>query len=59
MSVHNPEADIIAQIERLELEDRDLKHRLEHAPVASDREVIQRQIEEIRQQIEALRKRLP
>lgn len=59
MSINNPEADVIAQIERLELEDRELRQHMEQARTPIDRDVIQRQIDEIRQQIEALRKRLP
>ena len=59
MSVNNPEADIIAQIEKLEVEDGELKQLLAQLQKAPDRQVVQRQIEEIRQQIDALRKRLP
>ena len=59
MSVNNPEADIIAQIEKLEIEGRELKQRLAQLQKAPDRQVVQLQIYEIRQQIDALRKRLP
>jgi hypothetical protein len=58
-SVYNPESDIIAEIERLELESRDLRRRVEHAHRPEDKRVLNRQLEELKQQIEALKKRLP
>jgi len=58
-AVYNPESDIIAEIERLELEARDIRRRVEHAHTEEDKRVLNRQLEEIKQQIEQLRSRLP
>jgi hypothetical protein len=58
-AVYNPESDIIAEIERLELEARDIRRRVEHAHTEEDKRVLNRQLEEIKQQIEHLRSKLP
>ena len=58
-SVYNPEADIIAEIERLELESRDIRKRVEHAHSDEDKRVLNKQLEEIEQQVEVLKARLP
>lgn len=58
-TIYNPEADITAEIERLELEARDLRRRLDHAGSADDRRVLNRQLQETQEQIEVLRSRLP
>lgn len=58
-AVYNPESDIIAEIERLELEARDIRRRVEHAHNQEDKRVLNRQLEEIKTQIEHLRSRLP
>jgi len=58
-AVYNPESDIIAEIERLELEARDIRRRVEHAHNEEDKRVLNRQLDEIKQQIEHLRTRLP
>ena len=58
-AVYNPESDIIAEIERLELEARDIRRRVEHAHNAEDKRVLNKQLEEIKSQIEHLRSRLP
>lgn len=58
-AVYNPESDIIAEIERLELEARDIRRRVEHAHHDEDKRVLNRQLEEIKTQIEHLRSRLP
>jgi hypothetical protein len=58
-SVYNPESEIIAQIERLELEARDIRRRVEHAQSNEDKRVLNRQLEELKQQVEVLRSRLP
>jgi hypothetical protein len=58
-SVYNPESDTIAEIERLELEARDIRRRVEHAHNAEDKRVLNRQLDEIKTQIEHLRSRLP
>ena len=58
-SVYNPEADLMAEIERLELEAREIRHRIEHARNPEDKRVLNRQLSELQDQIEFLRKRLP
>jgi hypothetical protein len=58
-AVYNPEADIMAEIERLELESRDLRRRVEHARSEEDKRVLNRQLEELKGQIERLQARLP
>ena len=58
-AVYNPESDIIAEIERLELEARDIRRRVEHAHTEEDKRVLNRQLEEIKGDIERLRARLP
>lgn len=57
--VYNPEAEITAQIERLELEARDARRRIEHAHTQQDKRALNRQLEEIKHQISYLRQRLP
>ena len=58
-AVYNPESDLIAEIERLELESRDIRQRVEHAHSEEDKRVLNRQLEELKQQIEVLKSRLP
>lgn len=58
-TVYNPEADVIAEIEKLELEARDLRRRVEHATTPEDKRVLNRQLSEIKDQIDYLRQRLP
>jgi peptidoglycan hydrolase CwlO-like protein len=57
--VYNPEAELTARIERLELDARDIRRRIEHARDERDKRVLNRQMEEIKQDIEILRARLP
>ena len=57
--VYNPESEIIAEIERLELDARDARRRIERVKNAEDRRVLNRQLGEIKARIEFLRKRLP
>jgi predicted nucleic acid-binding Zn-ribbon protein len=57
--VYNPEADIIAQIERLELEARAIRRRVEHARTEGDKRVLNRQLNELKDEIEHLKSRLP
>jgi prefoldin subunit 5 len=56
--ISNTESDIIAQIERLEGDARDIRRRIEHVRGADDKRVLNKQLEEIRAQIEQLRWRL-
>jgi hypothetical protein len=58
-TVYNPESDTIAEIERLEMESRDIRRRIEHARGNEDKRVLNRQLEELKRQIEFLRARLP
>jgi len=58
-AVYNPESDIIAEIERLELEARDIRRRVEYAHNEEDKRVLNKQLEEIKQEIELLRAKLP
>jgi peptidoglycan hydrolase CwlO-like protein len=58
-TVYNPESEIIAQIERLELEAREIRRKVEHAPKEEDKRVLNRQLKEIEDEIAMLRKRLP
>jgi hypothetical protein len=58
-AVYNPESDIIAEIERLELEARDIRRRVEHAHNEEDKRVLNKQLGEIKQEIELLRAKLP
>jgi hypothetical protein len=57
--VYNPESETVAEIERLELEARDVRRRVEHARNEADKRVLNRQLEELKTQIEYLRGRLP
>ncbi len=58
-AVYNPESELIAEIERLELEARDIRRRVEHAHTVEDKRVLNRQLLEVKNQIEHLRSRLP
>ena len=58
-SVYNPEADVMAEIERLEIESRDVRRRIEHARNEADKRVLNKQLEELKQQIELLQSKLP
>ena len=58
-AVYNPESDLMAEIERLELESRDVRRRVEHARNAEDKRVLNRQLEELKQQVELLQAKLP
>jgi hypothetical protein len=57
--VYNPESDIIAEIERLELEARTVRRSVEHAQSEQDKRVLNRQLQELQDQIEHLKSRLP
>lgn len=57
--VYNPETEVIAEIERLELEARDVRRKIEHARNDADRRVLNRQLSELKEQIEHLRSRVP
>lgn len=57
--VYNPETEQIAEIERLELEARDVRRRIEHVVHAADRRVLNRQLLELEEQIRFLQAKLP
>ena len=57
--VYNPETEIMAEIERLELEARQTRRSVEHARSEADKRVLNRQLAELQEQIEHLRARLP
>ena len=50
-TVYNPEADVIAQIERLELEAREIRRRIDHVHTVDDRRVLNKQLADIKRQI--------
>lgn len=58
-AVYNPEAETIAQIERLELAARELRRKVQIASNDKDKRVLDRQLKEIEQTIASLRSRLP
>jgi predicted nuclease with TOPRIM domain len=58
-SVYNPETETIAQIERLELEAREVRRKVEQARSETDRHVLERQLRELEDEVERLRARLP
>jgi hypothetical protein len=57
--VYNPETEVMAQIERLELEARQIRRSVEHARGEADKRVLNRQLAELKEQIQLLRSRLP
>ncbi len=57
--VYNPESDLMAEIERLELEARDLRRKIEHLVNVQDKRVMNRQLQELEEQISRLQSRLP
>lgn len=57
--VYNPEVEVMAEIERRELEARNIRRSIEHARNAEDKRVLNRQLAELKESIEHLRSRLP
>ncbi len=57
--VYNPESELIAEIEKLELEARDFRRRIEHVRNAEDRRVMNRLLGEVRDRIGFLKRRIP
>ena len=57
--VYNPESETMAEIERLELESRTIRRSIEHARTEADKRVLNKQLEELKNQIDYLRSRLP
>jgi len=58
-TIYNPEAETIAEIERLELDARNTRRRIEHVRTQADRRALNKQLEEIRGRIEFLRRSVP
>ena len=57
--VYNPETERMAQIERLELEARNIRRRIEHVHSEQDRRVLNKQLHELEDQIANLQAQLP
>ena len=57
--VYNPESDLMEEIERLELEARGLRRKIEHLINEQDRRVMNRQLHELESEISRLQSRLP
>jgi urease accessory protein UreE len=57
--VYNPETERMAEIERLELEARTIRRRIEHVTSDQDRRVLNKQLHEIEDQIANLQALLP
>lgn len=58
-AVYNPEADVIAEIEGLDLDAKDLRRRIQKANNEEDRRVLQRQLKELQEEFTRLQSRLP
>jgi hypothetical protein len=58
-TVYNPESEIVAHIERLELEAREIRRKIEYVRNENDRRVLNRQLKEIGEEITLLQARLP
>lgn len=58
-TVYNPESELITHIERLELEAREIRRRIEHARNEDDKRVLNRQLNEIQEEVSQLQARLP
>lgn len=56
--VYNPEAALIADIERLALEARNIRRKIESAHTPQDRRVMNRQLKEIDDEIRQLQGKL-
>ena len=54
----NLEADIIARIESLEIEARDIRRRIEPAPTPEDKRVLNQQLGELMTEIDRLKERI-
>ena len=56
--VYSTETEAMAEIERLELEARQIRRSVEHATSEADKRVLNRQLAELKEQIQFLRARL-
>ena len=57
--VYNPEVEQMARVERMELEARDIRRRIERVHNDSDRRVLTRLLQELEEEITLLQARLP
>ena len=57
-AVYNPEADTVAQIEKLELEARELRKRIQAATQESYRQALSTELTDIQKNIARLQERL-
>jgi peptidoglycan hydrolase CwlO-like protein len=58
-TVYNPESEIAAQIERLELEARGIRRKIDYVRNDNDRRVLNRQLKELEEEITNLQAKLP
>ena len=58
-TVYNPESEIVAQIERLEMEAKEIRRKMEHVHNENDKRVMNRQLKELGEEISLLQARLP
>jgi len=56
--VYNPESELIAEIEKLELEAREFRRKIEHVRNTEDRRVMNHLLGEVRDRIGFLKRRL-
>jgi predicted RNase H-like nuclease (RuvC/YqgF family) len=56
--VYNPESNLMAEIERMERSAADLRRRIEHARTQQDKRVLNRQLQEIEEDIQRLQTKL-
>jgi hypothetical protein len=58
-AVYNPEADTMAQIERLEMEAKNVNRRIQNTRNEEDQRVLRRQLADLKDEIGRLQARLP
>jgi hypothetical protein len=57
-TIYNPESEMIARVEALELEVREVRRKIEHAHSEADKKVLNKQIMELKDEIQFLTKKL-
>ena len=58
-AVYNPEADTMEQIERLEMEAKNVNRRIQNTRNEEDQRVLRRQLADLKDEIGRLQARLP
>ena len=58
-TIYNPESETIAEIERLELDARQTRRRIEHVRTIADRRAMNKLLTELKDKIEFLRRCVP